>query len=319
MRRSILAIAATMTLVVSAAQITSAAGDQMNVVLPKANTEHATPAAADFLRSYFTAKSRRNVEDTVGHFSEEKLTYIDAPLGWLRESYQAQKEVFSRLMPNWPATGRSYPTRILGDENSAVVLFANTPDLFGSEIRAMAAVDMENGKVVRWVDYWDGRHFGAERAAQMRTPADRFPTDFRETSVRGAASARIDETARKLQAALADGNGTAAAALFSPDAVYEDRTLRTQIVGRIAIARYLNRALDRLPYGVGGSVAHVLGNDLGGGYEWRAAPAYRESVRRGITALELGGDGTIERLTTVWDGSVVAEAELGKLVLLSME
>jgi len=26
--------------------------------------------------------------------------------------------------------------------------------------------------VIRWIDYWDGRHFGAKLTAKIRTPAD---------------------------------------------------------------------------------------------------------------------------------------------------
>ena len=32
--------------------------------------------------------------------------------------------------------------------------------------------------MIRWIDYWDGRHFGAKLTAKIRTPADKFPTDF---------------------------------------------------------------------------------------------------------------------------------------------
>jgi hypothetical protein len=36
--------------------------------------------------------------------------------------------------------------------------------------------------VIRWIDYWDGRHFGAELTAKVRTPAGNFPTDFKEST-----------------------------------------------------------------------------------------------------------------------------------------
>ena len=31
----------------------------------------------------------------------------------------------------------------------------DTPELFGGELRILAAVDFRDGKIVRWVDYWD--------------------------------------------------------------------------------------------------------------------------------------------------------------------
>jgi hypothetical protein len=67
-------------------------------------------------------------------------------------------------------------------------------------------------------------------AATLRTPADKFPTDFKESSVADNTSARIREVATKLHAALASNDSRSAASLFSTDAVYEDMTLRTQVV-----------------------------------------------------------------------------------------
>ena len=58
---------------------------------------------------------------------------------------------------------------------------------------------------------------------------------------------------------------------------------------------------------------------MGGGYEWQAAPAYRASVRRGITAITLDQDSKITRLTTVWDGAMIPDADIKALVLLSLD
>ena len=222
-------------------------------------------------------------------------------------------------MPKWPPSGLSYPTLILGDEHSTLVAFTDTPELFGSEIRILAAVDMKEGKVIRWIDYWDGRNFGAELAAKMRTPADKFPTDFKESTASDNAAPAIRKAAEKLQAAFAGNDAKGAAALLSSDAIYEDMTLRTQVLGRLAIERYLGRALAKLPAGVGSPLLHVVGGDMGGGYEWQAAPAYRASVRRGITAITLDQDGKITRLTTVWDGAMIPDADMKALIVLSLE
>ena len=298
----------------------SAAAAHQKMPYPEiVDASHASKKAARFFQSFFTAKSVHNVDDTMKHFSEEKLTYIDATLGWAFYDHKALKGVFAQYMPKWPASGLSYPTRILGHETSALVAFTDTPELFGGEIRILAAIDIKDGKVVRWIDYWDGRHFGSALAAKMRTPTDKFPTDFRESSLASSASAKIREPAQKLHAALAGNNAAAAAALFTSDAVYEDMTLRTQVLGRMAIGRYLMRSLDMVPYGVGSSIVHVVGSHQGGGYEWQAAPAYRMTVRRGITALAVDGNGMISRLTTVWDGSLIGDADLKSLVLLSVE
>jgi hypothetical protein len=49
-------------------------------------------------------------------------------------------------MPKWPPTGLSYPTRISGDFHSALIALTDTPQLFGGEIRILAAVDFKDGK-----------------------------------------------------------------------------------------------------------------------------------------------------------------------------
>lgn len=283
------------------------------------DTTHATPKAAEFFNSFFTAKSRHDVDATMSHFSKASLTYIDATLGWPMYTYDALKNGLAQYMAKWPASGLSYPTLILGDEHSALVAFTDTPELFGSEIRILAAVDMKEGKVIRWVDYWDGRHFGAELAAKMRTAADKFPTDFKERTASDNAAPSVRAAAEKLQAACAGNDAKAAAVLFSSDAVYEDMTLHTQVLGRFAIERYLRRALAKLPDGSGSSLLHVVGGNMGGGYEWEAAPAYRASVRRGITAITLDQNGKITRLTAVWDGAMIADADIEALTLLSLE
>ena len=152
---------------------------------------HATKESAAFFHSFFTSKSRHDVDASMSHFSESTMTYSDATLGWTFYTHGALRDVWAQYMPKWPATGLSYPTRILGDERSALVVFTDTPELFGAEIRSFAAVDIKDGKIVRWVDYWDGRHFGTELAAKLRTPSDKFPTDFKEATVPGSASPKI--------------------------------------------------------------------------------------------------------------------------------
>jgi len=283
------------------------------------DTTHATREAAEFFHSFFTAKNRHDVDATMNHFSKTTLTYMDATLGWPFYTYDALKDVFVQYMPKWPPSGLSYPTLILGDQQSALVAFTDTPELFGGEIRILAAIDIKDGKVIRWIDYWDGRHFGAELAAKLRTPADKFPTDFKESTAPDNAAPTIRAAAGTLQTALAGNDAKSATVLFSSDAVYEDMTLHTQVLGRLAIERYLGRALDKLPAGVGSSLLHVVGGDMGGGYEWQAAPDYRASLRRGISAITLDQDGKITRLTSVWDGAMIPDADIKELILLSLD
>jgi hypothetical protein len=279
-------------------------------------TSHATPDVANIFKSYFTAKSQHKPAATTDHFSEAHLTYIDAALGWPFYSKRGMADLFEQYMPKWPASGLSYPTRITGDMHSALVAFTDTPDLFGGEIRILAAIDFKDGKIVRWIDYWDGRSFGAEMAAKFRTPPDKFPTNFDYDVASDGASPKIKDVAQKLAAAFAAGDAQAADALFSYDAVYMDRALRARILGKLAIAKYLSRTLANLPYGKGAKLVHVVGSDQGGGYEWTNADA---SVKRGIISIELNGAGQIERLDSTWDNGVMSDTELQPLVLQSIE
>ena len=225
-------------------------------------------------------------------------------------------DLFEQYMPKWPPTGLSYPTRISGDTHSALVAFTDTPELFGGEIRILAAIDFKDGKIVRWIDYWDGRSFGAEAAAKFRTPPDKFPTNFDYDVASDGASAKIKDVAQKLAVAFAAGDAQGADALFSYDAVFLDRASRVRILGKLAIGKYLSRTLANLPYGKGAKLVHVVGSDQGGGYEWTNAEA---SVKRGIISIEFDGSGQIDRLDSTWDNGVMSDADLQALVLQSIE
>jgi hypothetical protein len=170
--------------------------------------------------------------------------------------------------------------------------------------------------VVRWIDYWDGRSFGAETAAKMRTPPDKFPTNFDYDVASEGASARVKEVSQKLASAFAAGDAAAAAALFTNDAVYLDRALRVRILGKQAIGKYLTRVLATTPYGKGSRLMHVVGSDRGGGFEWTNDGG---AAKRGIVAIDLNNAGLIVRLDTTWDNSIMSDADLKALVLQSIE
>lgn len=292
--------------------------DEGNSIYPQiVDTSHASNEASTFFASFFTAKSRHDVAETMKHFSPHLVTYTDATLGWPLDGFDAIKGIFSQYMPNWPETGLSYPTRIIGGGGSAVVAFTDTPELFGGELRVLGAVDFKDGKIVRWVDYWDSRSFDGDLYKKMRTPEDKFPTDFKESAIDVTASPKIRSISSQLQSAFATADAKAASSLFSYDAVYEDMTLRTQLLGRAEIERYLSRVLPKAPFGEGSKLRHIVGNDLGGGFEWIGTP--KTAVKSGITALELDAQGNISRLTSVYDGRQLLDTELQNLVLLSLD
>jgi hypothetical protein len=56
------------------------------------------------------------------------------------------------------------------------------------------------------------------------------------------------------------------------DVVLADMALRTQVIGRIEVTRYLERVLGQVPYGHASTLRHVVGGRGGGGFEWTAGP-----------------------------------------------
>jgi ketosteroid isomerase-like protein len=273
-----------------------------------ADTSQATAAAAAFFRSFFTAKTSRDIEATHAHFHPGKTVYVDATLGWALRSNAEVRTMWEQYMPGWPAGAKSYPTRILGDMTSAVVFTTDTPELFGGEIRTISIADLQDGKIVRLVDYWDGRGFGAKLAGSLRVPAESYPHDLGVSTVTSRPGP-IATAAAELAAAFAAGDAGRAGELFSYDAVFEDMALRAQLRGQAAIVRYLRRALPGLPY-ARASVRHVAGAGQGGGYEWRADG---QPVAAGAAALELSRDGKITKFTVVWDGSLLGDRAITAL------
>ena len=275
------------------------------------DVSHASPAAAVQFRAFFGPKSAHHPKALMDRFARDHVLYIDATSGGIWPSWDSLNAIFSGFLPKAPPAALSYPLRIYGDRKSALVAFVDTPQLFGRELRILGAVSFDrDGRVIRWMDYWDGRSSGAKNSI-----GPKYPTDFHDDV--GAATGRIADVAGKLQQAFSAGDAAAAAALFSPDATYEDMALHSQVLGRLAIQRYLGRALAKAPFGPGAGLAHVVGSDQGGGYEWRAAPSF--PMRRGATALALDGAGQITRLTTVYDSSLLSDADYRAMAQLSIE
>ncbi|KAI8680502.1 hypothetical protein NCS57_00331400 [Fusarium keratoplasticum] len=278
-----------------------------------ADISHATPALVEFLRHYFQAKSRHDADKWIKDFDTSKITYIETVLGLHLNSANFEATT-KAIMTTWGADARSYPLRVIGDTHSAIMFFVDTPAMFGSELRGIAALDMENDKVVRQVDYWDGRR---APLAETRVPESQYPTSFGESAVQRARNPVLQAIVSELHAGLSTGNGSATAALFDVDAVWEDRTMRTLLDGRLAIERYLARALASLPYGTGATVRHVVGSEQGGGYEWIGGPG--AVARHGMTALKLNKDGLITWISPVWDASYASDVAIATLLRFAIE
>lgn len=281
------------------------------------DTTHATQKVSDTIATFFSAKSLHKAAPMVAVFAPapETVLYIDAGLGFSWPSQQALLDVWSGAsFANGPATALSYPTRIVGDEHSALVEFVDTPELLGQEFRFLASVTFnDKGQIIRWVDYWDGRSSKTKIRIGQFGP---YPTDFHDNVVN--ASAKIKSVSQALQLALAAGNAAAVAQMFTADSVYEDMALHTRLLGAVQIQRYLERGIGQLPYGAGATIAHVVGSDQGGGYEWLASSSASPLVR-GNTAIELDSDSKITRFTTVYDSAQFTDAKYAALVSLASE
>jgi hypothetical protein len=281
------------------------------------DVSHATPELVKLLDGYFAAKTRRDLAATMAYFDRRKITYGDTTLGYLWSDWASLDAAYAQVISTWPATAHSYPNRILGDMTSAVVLFTNNPVMYGGEIQAMGTLDLRGGKVQRWVDHWDSRHFGSALAARLRVPAARFPAEFGESTVGEHASPVMRKVVAALSRAFAHGDADQAASLFADGAAFEDLTLHATFFGPLGIAAFLHRALLHLPYGgTGVAIRHTVGSTHGGGYEWKAAAA---TVRNGAIALELDSHGQITRFTAAWDGSLLSNAALQAILALTIE
>jgi hypothetical protein len=305
MKTSLTAAAVIATLTLSTAHA--------ETVIPHiADVSHAETATTDLFYRFFTAKSQKNLKKTMSFFSRDLKTYTDATLGWGLDGFDAVNGIFAKYMPTWPEASMSYPTKILGGNGSVLVQFTDTPELFGGELRIFGAIDIVDGKIVRWVDYWDASSFDKALYQQIKTPADHFPYDYAEKVVGEHASPKIQDVAKRLNAALNSPNPGDAASLFASDGVLEDAALRIQVLGKAAIGRYFSRAAHDIPYGLGSKPRHVVGNDQGGGLEWIADP--KKGVRVGVSALTLNSAGLIEKMTSVYDTRLLDKATVSKLV-----
>ena len=157
------------------------------------------------LERFFETKTACDIEGTMSYFSPDLASYIDATLGWDFAGYEPLKDVFTEYMPNWSHPARSYATRILANDTSALVHMTDTPELFGGELRILAAIDFDDGKIVRWVDYWDSSAFDTGLYDQFRTPEDAFPTDLKDSQVPTRAAAEMIDAATAPAAGLRCG------------------------------------------------------------------------------------------------------------------
>jgi ketosteroid isomerase-like protein len=177
------------------------------------------------IETFFETKTASDVAGTMAFFSPDLVSYIDATLGWGFDGYDVLNGVFEQYMPNWSPPARSYARGVLANDTSALVRTTDTPELFGGELRILAAVDFAEGKIVRWVDYWDSSSFADALYASLRTPGDSFPTDLKDGDVATQAAPELIAVATAVQGAFGAADATAAGDLMHTDVLLEDMSL----------------------------------------------------------------------------------------------
>ena len=275
---------------------------------------------AEILTSYFVAKSSHDLDGVMKHYSRAITTFTDAVMGWPMNGYEAVEKAYTKVMGKF-GEGRSYPTSIQGyienGNGSAVLEITNTPEIVGSELHMISSVDFRDDKIVRWVDYWDSTSFDDKIYKEKRAPNEQFPDDYLESQVGTCVSPRMAATGAQFCTLLSSHNASGAAELFDHDGVFEDRSLRVKIVGRLEIARYLERVLGKAPYGKGSSLRHMVGHDLGGAVEWIGSAD--TPVRDGIIALISEPNGLIRSATAVYDSRQLGRKKRAELIQLATD
>ena len=277
---------------------------------------NASAEVIEFFTSFFTVKTKRQIEATHSHFHPDQVYYADATLGWHFESNEELYGVWKQYMPFWKSTARSYPLEIVGDtESGAALVMTDSPELFGGEIRAIGIVDFADNKMTRWTDFWDGRGFGADAAGKLRPPKEHAPQTLGEHTVTARHAPELEAAIERLMKAIDSGDEAALNKLLAYDATLEDFALRSQLRGKAAIARYIKRAAGRLPY-QGARVSHIVGNARGGGFEWAAEG---NAIPRGAAVITLDDDGKVRSLKVVWDGSLINDDQMIALSAITVE
>ncbi|MFI9772514.1 nuclear transport factor 2 family protein [Streptomyces sp. NPDC052415] len=279
------------------------------------DTRYGTKEAVRLFTSFFTAKTQRQIATTHAYFHPEQTYYADATLGWVFHSNEALLGVWEQYMPQWGEEAKSYPVQILGDTRGAAVVMTDTPELFGGEIRGIAIIDLTDEKIVRWVDYWDGRGFGTDTAARLRIPAEEHPGKLGADTVMPRPAPVLGAAVERLMDAIGAEDYAQLNSLLAYDATFEDFALRTKIRGSAAITRYLQRASRQLPY-QNAAVVHTVGNEYGGGFEWTAD---NSAVPRGAATVTLDDDAQINSLSFCWDGSALDDKQITTLTTLAIE
>jgi len=250
---------------------------------------------------YFAAKAGHDL-DTLAGFFHPGIDYEDAVLCRRTHGSRRMRATYQSIFERAPASAGSALTWSAGGERGGAVQFRNDAGLFGAPMQVTAVIELDDGRVVRQRDYWDGRAIPAGTLTGLRAeyPCHLPPADLRATQ-RRPRDAVLTAAAEAFRAALDTGTGIARC--LAEDAALTDLACDLEIAGRSAITQFLAGWPASLPYGPGAGETNIVGGAHGGGWEWAAAGEFRESVGAGLTAVRLTDDGLIAGLAFCWDAS----------------
>lgn len=264
---------------------------------------YASAELGEFFANFFAAKNARDLDRTMSFFSPDLLTYTDATLGWNLAGFAALRALYAQYMPAWGPTARSEPTDIFGHGSRVALTFTDSPELFGAELRILGVVDLAGGKIVRWVDYWNGRTVSPALYQQLQAAAP-APPSWPD----GGEGLNPEPVDYRLSEAFRRGDVGEIEAALAPGAVFEDLPLQLTITGRAAITRFLAVALPLLPYGQGVGWATPL-PAASGAAEWTPlAPTW--PAMRGLTTVGRNARGETERLVSMYDARLIPDEQL---------
>jgi hypothetical protein len=261
---------------------------------------HANAEARDLIARFLAAKSGGDLEGALVCVSPDAPVFADVTLGWELTGRESLRDAWGRHIPSWgpgPFSLECVLGEIRSGWGSVMLLMTSTLPAFRAHMKVTSSVDVRNGKITRWVDYWDGVSLDSDLYNRLRSIRLGRPHAIRsETSCSGRA---IREIAARLVDLLSRGDAQASSELFAIDGSYEECGLGSKLRGRAVIARYLERVVGAIPLGRKSRLGHVVGGQLGGGFEWVASAD--SPVSTGATALRLNTDGLIAAASVVYD------------------
>lgn len=269
--------------------------------------------ALPFWQLYYSAKSARDADALTSLFGAQ-VVYEDNTLRSLMEGdHEFIRHQWEGLFSVVPRGPRAVLNRVAGTMSGAAVESTDEAGFFTSvPLNGLSIVDLKDGLIVRMTDYWDSAQLSEAEWSGFQAAFSMSPgwhaAETGDHPGTGNASFGLQSLVERFVAACSTGNSAAASAFFHPAGSYQCNAMGLSAQGGAAIAELFGALVPVAPDGLGVKLTHVVGNELGGGFEWVAASAVPGAVLRGATAIELVG-GLIARVAVYFDSRLMDEGQ----------